>query len=86
LTYGEAHVAELDSIKLIKGEFVKTLHISYKPVPMNRTDAGVYYNTKLYKYWLGLLNEESPQRRILNEKWIKIRMFGTPEEAKLLED
>ena len=60
LTYGEAHVAEIDSMQLVKGEFKKTLHIQDKPEPMNRYDAVRYYNTKLYLYWKEQLDKEEP--------------------------
>jgi len=92
MTYGEAHIAEQDSVVLKKGKFVQEVKITNKPKPMSKDDAVAYYNTKLYYYWVGLLNEESPKgkkkikRKKLNETYIKVRMFGTPKNAKLLKE
>ncbi|MCD6433301.1 MAG: hypothetical protein J7L21_04595 [Sulfurimonas sp.] len=57
MTYGEAHIAELNSICLVDGIWKKTLHIENKPKPMNRKDAARYYNIKLFAYWMDQLDD-----------------------------
>ena len=52
MTYGEAHIAEQDSVMMIKGEFKKTLHVANIPKRMPRDKAVKYYNKKLFDYWL----------------------------------
>ena len=86
MTYGEAHVAELNSIQLVAGEWKQTLHITGKPrKPMSRSDAVLYYNTKLFGYWLDVLNDISPKFKRHNETRLKIQMFGHPDFARLLK-
>lgn len=77
MTYGEAHIAEKNSLKLKKGMWQQTLFIRDKAQPMKKEEACRYYNTKLFDYWLDTLNK--------NATWIKTRMFGHPNNAKLNE-
>ncbi|MDQ7067770.1 MAG: hypothetical protein Q9M40_07245 [Sulfurimonas sp.] len=83
MTHGEAYVQEKNSMHLENGVWKKE-YIPDKPKPMSREDASKYYNTKLHDYWLDMLNKERPKRKKKNSTWIKIRMFGTPQNAKLL--
>ena len=86
MTYGEAHIAEYLSMELQEGQWVKTLRIANKPVPMERETAVKYYNTKFFKYWLELLNQELPKREKLNRTYLKVRMFGHPSQTKLIKE
>ena len=86
MTYGEAHIAEQMSLTLIKGEFTQTVHIDNKPKPMTSEDAGLYYNTKFYNYWLDTLNLELPGKEKINAIWLQVKMFGHPDNTKLLKE
>ncbi len=85
-TYGEACIAEQFSLTMKNGKFIQTIHIKNKPKKMSREETALYYNTKIYNYYLDILNKEKPARKKLNEIWLKIKMFGLPENAKLLKD
>ncbi len=93
MTYGEAHIAEQFSIELKNGKFKALVKIKNKPKPMEHDEAVAYYNTKFFKYWVERLNNEIPKKKRkgfdktkLNETYIKVRMFGTPKNAKLLKE
>lgn len=86
MTYGEAHVAEQESLELVDGVFAQTIHIKDKAKQMSREDATRYYNTKFYKHWLDILNQEAPWREKLNAIHIQNQMFGCPQNAKLLKE
>lgn len=84
MTYGEAHRAEIDSMELIDGKFVKTVHIDEKPKPMSRKDAAMYYNTKLFAYWMDQLDDKLS---ILRKKQIvSLFMFGHTDRHKLFKE
>jgi len=84
MTYGEAHRAELDSMELVNGEFVKTVYIADKPKPMCRKDAVAHYNTKLFAYWMDQLDD---RLSILRKKQIiAALMFGHVDKHKLFEE
>ncbi len=51
LTYGEAHTREKESLSLINGEWVQTVHIIKKPQRMSREDANKYYTNKIRNYF-----------------------------------
>ena len=74
MTYGEAYTAEKNSIDLVDGKWVKTVHIENKPEPMSREDAVRYYNIKLFNFWLGCIN---PKASLLKrKKLVSALMFG----------
>lgn len=50
-TYGECAHAEVLSIRMIKGQFVSTLHIKDKPKRLSREQALRYYTQKLRHQW-----------------------------------
>lgn len=84
MTYGEACIKEQQSMELKNGKWEKTIYIDNKPRPMSKEDAGIYYNTKLFNYWIKHISDEIPKSK--RENYLKMRMFGRPTYAKLLEN
>jgi len=58
-TYGEAHYAQAESKRLVKGKW-EIDFIGNKPKPMSRQKAGRYYNAKLDLVW------QEMRKKILN--------------------
>lgn len=80
MTYGEACIAEKESLELIKGVWKQTLHIKHKPNPMKRKEAVKYYNKKLFDYWSNTL---SPKLKPIRKHQItSLFMFGHVDRYK----
>ena len=78
MTYGEAHIAEQRSLIMRNGVWVKTLFVENKAKRLSKVEAGKYYNTKLFAYWLDRLDDKysiSKKKDILN-----YLMFNEPNE------
>lgn len=54
------------------------------PKPMSRKDAVLYYNTKLFRYWVREMSADIP--KTFRVKTLKTMMFGHVENAKLLKE
>ncbi|MFK5937700.1 MAG: hypothetical protein QM497_04795 [Sulfurimonas sp.] len=83
LTYGEACIKEKESLELVKGKWTQKFHIHKKQSRMSRKDAGRYYNTKLFAYWMSLLNDDLSILR--KSQIISLFMFGHAERYKLFK-
>lgn len=79
MKHGEAWYLREQSVEMIKGEFVPTLDISIPP-PMDREEAGRYYNTKLFAYWMTQLDDRLSIHR--KAQIISALMFGHVEKYK----
>ena len=78
MTYGEAHVAEMQSLTLVKGVWKKTLNILNKPEKMPKDKAAKYYNKKFYKYWLTKMSKR--HSLALSKKKLNYLMFRDTKE------
>ena len=78
MTYGEAYIAEQQSLTMEKGIWLKTVVIRNKAKRLPRAEAGKYYNTKLFAYWLDRLDDSysiAKKKAVLN-----YLMFNKPKE------
>jgi ribosomal protein L24 len=80
MTYGEASVAEQDSMTLVNGVWVQTVHIKNKPKPMSKPEAIKYYNIKLFAYWMDKLDDRLSIHR--KKQLISAFMFGHTDRYK----
>ena len=81
MVYGEAVQKEIDSMKMIKGQFIQTIVVKSKPKPMSfdldgqgGSKGGRYYNEKLKKVWMKNMANNIPEKS--KEKVVNYLMYG----------
>ena len=78
LTHGEAYVQLIDSPDFFKLEATSIEHkLRSLPPKMSKTEAGAYYNQKLFTYWLEQLDETIPLK--VREEALRFMMFKNPK-------
>jgi len=82
-TYGEACIAEQDSIVLNNGVWTQKLHVYNKPKRLPKDKAGKYYNKKLFDYWMEQM--EVKRTKKIKEKRLKFLMFWSPDRERFYE-
>lgn len=90
MTYGEAHIAEQHSLVMEDGVWIKKVRIASKPKPMSRkldgkggSEAGRYYNTKMFAFWMDFLDEKLSLAH--KQQIISLFMFGNTDKHKLFK-
>ena len=84
MTYGEACIAEKESIELVNGEWIQTVFIKNKAKPMSRKDAARYTNVKLFAYWMNQLDDNLSLLR--KKQIVSLYMFGHTDRHKLFKE
>lgn len=79
MTHGEAWFAAARSEELLLTKEGYTREVSGLPKKMSRTDATIYYSSKLFEYWEAALEVKEKYRK----KALALMMFRTTEAKNL---
>lgn len=84
LTYGEACVLEKSSLYMERGVWKQAVTIENKPPPMSKKDAAKHYNTKLFAYWLGHIDNKYslPEKKAI----LNYLMFRSSNKEKIFKN
>jgi len=83
LTYGEAVQLELDSMQLVNGEWQQTIQVVNKPPRMQRKEASIFYNKKMFLYFKEQMLRTSRHKKHI-DKQLSYLMFKDPNRYKEL--
>lgn len=66
MTHGELCFYKKENLDFKKSLHKLSMQFSYLPDPMSRSEAVVYYNTKLFNYWLSQMERtENAKEQLL---------------------